>query len=220
MWQARVTLNVMKNRRTAMGNLNPKVDAYIERSPEFARMILSHLRALVHRACPEATETIKWGFPNFEYKGILCNMAAFKGHCAFSFWKASLMSDRRKMLSRVGKTSMGQFGHLKDLADLPAASVILAYLKDAMALNEKGAKVPVGKARTKPPVRVPADFKLALSTSTKARETFDTFSTSHRREYIEWLTSAKTKDTRKKRLATAIQWLEQGKVRDWKYARR
>jgi len=203
-----------------MGTRNPKVDAYIERSPEFARAILSHLRALVHRACPQATETIKWGFPNFEYKGILCNMAAFKNHCAFSFWKASLLSDRRKILRRHGKTSMGQFGKVRDLRDLPSDSVILAYIKEAKSLNDLGAKVPAGEARTKPPLRVPADFRRALGSSTKARGTFERFSTSHRREYIDWLTSAKTTGTRKRRLTTAIQWLEQGKIRDWKYARR
>lgn len=205
-----------------MGKRNAQVDAYIARSPEFARIILAHLRNLVHRSCPEASETIKWGFPHFEYKGILCSMAAFKQHCALSFWKAALLSDRRYVLSRVGRTGMGQFGRLKSLSDLPPDSMIRSCIKEAMDLNEKGTKVPArgSRTRTKTPLPVPPDLKRALTRNAKALKTFERFSASHRREYIEWITTAKTEVTRMKRLETAIQYMAQGKVRNWKYLRK
>ena len=76
-----------------MGTKDPRIDAYIEKSAEFARPILKKLRALVHKGCPApgVTETIKWGMPAFEYKGPFCGMAAFKNHCTFGFWKDKLL---------------------------------------------------------------------------------------------------------------------------------
>ena len=74
-----------------MGTRDERVDAYIGRAPDFARPILAHLRTLVHAACPGVSETIKWGFPHFEFNGILCSMAAFKTHCAFGFWHGAML---------------------------------------------------------------------------------------------------------------------------------
>src|SRR5688572_32247585 len=119
-----------------MPSRNPNIDAYIKRSAPFARPIMEHLRELVHKACPQVEETIKWGFPHFEYKGILCSMAAFKQHCSFGFWKATLMDDPNNILERVGKTSMGSLGALTSKKDLPADKVIIAYIKEAMKLND------------------------------------------------------------------------------------
>jgi uncharacterized protein YdeI (YjbR/CyaY-like superfamily) len=147
-------------------------------------------------------------------------MAAFKKHCAFGFWKASLMTDPQKILT-AGSEAMGQMGQIKSLADLPPDEVLIAYLREAVELNEKGVKLPAKpKGAEKKELPVPEYLVAALEGNSKAAETFENFSYSHKKEYVEWLTEAKTEDTRDKRLATAIEWLAEGKSRHWKYAKR
>jgi uncharacterized protein YdeI (YjbR/CyaY-like superfamily) len=204
-----------------MGKKDKRVDAYISKSAPFAQPILNRLRKLVHEGCPDVEEGIKWGFPHFDYNGILCSMASFKQHCTFGFWKATLLSDRHDLLSRMGKTAMGNFGQLKSLTDLPSDKIMIEYVKEAAKLNEAGIKVPGrSKAAEKKPLKVPAYFKQALAKNKKSSKTFDGFNYSNKKEYVEWVSEAKTVETRNKRLATAIEWMAEGKVRNWKYIRK
>ncbi|MFN6964504.1 MAG: YdeI/OmpD-associated family protein [Pyrinomonadaceae bacterium] len=195
---------------------DPRVDAYIERSAEFARPILTHFRKLVHKACPEITETLKWSMPAFEYKGLVCGMAAFKQHCALSFWKQSLLESDA---FPAEKTAMGSFGRITSKKDLPADKVLVDLIKKAVELNEKGVKVarPKPSADAKKELVVPDVLAAALKKNKAAQKTFDAFPYSCKREYIEWITEAKTEPTREKRLATTIEWLAEGKRRNWKY---
>ena len=203
-------------------NTDPRVDAYIKKAAGFAHPILEHLRSLIHKGCPGVKETIKWSFPVFEYEGgILCNMAAFKQHCSFGFWKASLMADPEKILKmREEKTGMGHFDRITSLKDLPSDKILLAYIKEAARLNEEGVKVsrpkPAGPVKELP---VPPALLAALKKNKKAQTAFEAFPPSHRKEYIQWITEAKTEPTRDKRIATTLEWLEEGKSRNWKYAR-
>lgn len=199
-----------------MGTRDPRVDAYIAKSADFAKPILKHLRAMVHEACPEVEETIKWGAPTFMYHGILCGMAAFKQHCALNLWKGALIVDRN------GKSAeaMGQFGRITSVKDLPPKREMLGYLKQAMKLNEQGVKTPNRTGKPKPVPRMPAEFTAALAKHRAAKAAFEAFSPSHRREYIEWITEAKGEATRERRLAQAIEWIAEGKSRNWKYERR
>jgi uncharacterized protein YdeI (YjbR/CyaY-like superfamily) len=203
-----------------MEKKNPEVDAYIEQSAPFARPILNHLRRLVHAAHPAITETIKWSFPHFEYKGILCSMASFKQHCAFTFWKASILSDSHGMLNQIGKTGMGHLGQLKSVADLPADEVLLDYIREAIHLNEENKKVTKAPAAGSKDLAVPDFFQEALEENPAALQSFQSFSKSQQREYLDWLLDAKTEATRNKRLATALEWIGEGKIRNWKYVRK
>jgi uncharacterized protein YdeI (YjbR/CyaY-like superfamily) len=204
-----------------MGKYDKKVDAYISKSGGFAQPILEHIRELVHEACPDVEETIKWGFPHFNYKGILGSMAAFKNHCSFGFWKGAIMKDPHQVMSVVGKTSMGSFDKITSLKDLPADRVLKQYIKEAAQLNEDDIKVP---ARAKPkeakPVEVPTDFLKALKKDKQAFEIFQGFSNSNKKDYVQWITEAKTDATRQTRLATALKWIAEGKVRNWKYLKK
>lgn len=194
---------------------DPRVDAYIEKSKDFAKPILTHIRALVHATCPEATETLKWSMPSFEYKGILCGFAAFKEHCTFGFWKQTLMES--DAFSET-KTAMGSFGKLKSLKDLPSDAVMKKLIKQAMKLNDEGVKVSKAKpSGEKKEIEVPDVLLEALAQNEKAAETFSNFPPSCRKEYIQWITEAKTDATRDKRLATTIEWLTEGKRKNWKY---
>jgi len=193
-----------------MAKKDPRVDAYIAKSADFAKPILEHLREVVHEGCPETEETMRWSSPTFLYKGMLCGMAAFKSHCAFGFWKHSLIAPRNP-------EAMRQFGRIASLADLPADRVLLGYVREAARLNEAGTKVPRGPRRPKAPVRTPQILAAALKKNRKAGATYEGFSPSHKREYIEWITEAKTEETRRKRLDTAIAWMAEGKPRNWKY---
>ncbi len=204
-----------------MKNTDARVDRYIDKSAEFAQPILKYLREIIHQACPEVTETIKWSFPNFDYKGPLCSMAAFKQHCAFSFWKASLMSDPDKIFSASSGNAMGHLGRITSIKDLPPKKVLLKYLKEAVKLNEEGKKV-VRKSgsKEKKELIVPEDLIKALKKNKNALPAFENFSYSHKKEYVEWITEAKTEATRNKRIQTAVEWISEGKSRNWKYMKK
>ena len=196
-----------------MGTRDPRIDAYIENSAPFARPILRHLREIVHEACPKVEETMKWSMPHFMYEGMLAGMSAFRQHAAFGFWKGSLIEGLEP-----GSEAMGQFGCIKSVKDLPSKSAIKAWVKQAMKLNEEGVKPPARAKRTaRPEAEIPPDLAAALKKSKAAKSTFDDFSPSHRREYVEWITEAKQQATRDRRLAQAIEWMAEGKSRHWKY---
>lgn len=198
---------------------DPRVDAYIEKAADFAKPILSYLRELVHKACPDATENIKWGAPHFEYnKSAFCSMAAFKQHCTFGFWKASIMSDPYNLLT--GKESMGQFGKLSSLKDLPSDKTLKEYIKEAEKLAKDGVKLPKAKPVERKDFAIPEAFAKALSKHKKAQQVFDAFSYSNKKEYAEWIGEAKTDATRDKRIATAIEWIAEGKGRNWQYEKK
>jgi len=199
---------------------DPRIDAYIARSAPFAQPILQHLRRLIHKAVPDVEETMKWSFPHFDHHGIMCSMAAFKEHCTFGFWKASVMEDPHGILQRVGETAMGQFGRITSLDDLPDDAILLAYLREAARLNAEGVKRPAKPKQKRKPLKVPGFFKEALAKNAKALRAFEQFTPSHKREYVEWVTEAKTEATRTKRLATSIKWIATGKRRNWKYERK
>ena len=204
-----------------MGIKDKRIDAYIAGSADFAKPILHHLRKLVHKACPEVTETMKWSFPHFDYKGILCSMAGFKQHCVFGFWKAALMSDKRLLEMAKSEAAMGHLGKITRLQDLPPDKILIQYIKEARQLNEEGAKIVRKKnITTKKVLIVPADLKEAFGKNKKALNFFNAFSYSNKKEYLDWITEAKTGETRLKRLTTAIQWISKGKIRNWKYAMR
>jgi uncharacterized protein YdeI (YjbR/CyaY-like superfamily) len=197
-----------------MPNKDPRVDAYIEKSADFAKPILTHLRKLVHKASPKISETVKWGMPAFEYKGIVCGIAAFKEHCTFGFWKHSLLDYNG---FSTEKTAMGSFGRIASNKDLPSDDTIIKLVQQAVELNEKGVKVAKPKPTAKKELVVPDYFIAALKKNKAAQKTFENFPPSCKKEYVEWITEAKTEPTRDKRLATTIEWLSEGKRRNWKY---
>lgn len=205
-----------------MGKKDPRVDDYIAGAAGFARPILSHLRKIVHAGCPDVEETIKWSAPHFDYKGMMCGMAAFKSHCTFGFWKESLVFGGKSPTGRPVEEAMGQFGRITAITDLPGERTMIGYVRKAAALNEKGIKVP-SRSRPRKTARelpVPDDFLKALRKNPAARKAFEGFSPSHRNEYVEWVTEARADETRQRRLETALAWMAEGKVRNWKYVRK
>ncbi|HEU5292787.1 MAG TPA: DUF1801 domain-containing protein [Cyclobacteriaceae bacterium] len=205
-----------------MGKRSPRVDEYIAKAADFAKPILEHVRELVHKACPEVEETIKWGMPSFEYKGPFFGIASFKEHCSIGFWKASLLKDPKHYLSpraNQGGEAMGNFGKIKSLKDLPPNAAIIDFIKQAKKLNDDGVKLLRVKKKSTPLV-VPTYILTAIKSNKKALATFNAFSPSNKKEYITWVTEAKTEPTREKRLKTAIQWMAEGKIRNWKYLKK
>lgn len=203
-----------------MAKKDPRIDAYIAKAQPFAKPILKHIRKLVHEACPKVEETIKWGMPSFDYKGPYFSMASFKQHAVFGFWKAALMSDPVLMDNARTESAMGHSGRLTSLKDLPSDKKMISYFEEAMELNDRDIKLPRPKRESKPEAVVPPALATALKKNKKAREVFDKFPPSHRREYIEWITEAKTEATRDKRIATTLEWLSEGKPRNWKYMKK
>jgi uncharacterized protein YdeI (YjbR/CyaY-like superfamily) len=197
-----------------MPDKDPRIDAYIEKSADFAKPIMTHLRKVIHKASPKITENIKWSMPAFEYKGLVCGFAAFKQHCTFGFWKQSLLE--QGAFSDV-KTAMGSFGRLTSRKDLPSDEVLIKLIRQAVELNENGVKVDKKKPAAKKELVVPDYLTAALKKNKAAQKTFDNFPPSCRKEYVEWITEAKTEPTREKRLAQTLEWLAEGKRRNWKY---
>lgn len=191
----------------AMANRDPRIDAYIQKSPEYAKPILDYFRDIVHSAVPGVEEKIRWSAPSFDYEGPLCGMAAFKSYCAFHFWKAPLLGTE-------------EIGRVASIEDLPPKKELVATVKKAARLNEQGVKVTRPKKSPKPEAKTPPDLTAALKKNTKASAAFQNFSPSHRREYVEWITGAKSDETRKRRVEQAIEWIAEGKPRNWKYMKR
>jgi uncharacterized protein YdeI (YjbR/CyaY-like superfamily) len=195
-----------------MGKRDPRIDAYIAKSAEFARPILNHLRDTVHAAVPEVEEGMKWSMPHFMHKGMMCGMAAFKQHATFGFWKGQLV-----LGEEANRDAMGHLGKITKLSDLPPKSVLTGYIKKAAQLNDEGVRVARAPRTAAKPVRVPPYLAAALKRNKKARTTFEAFPPSHKREYVEWITEAKTDNTRTKRLLQAVAWMAEGKTRNWRY---
>ncbi|MCD6012989.1 MAG: hypothetical protein K0Q79_2851 [Flavipsychrobacter sp.] len=204
-----------------MGKKDARIDAYIAKSADFAKPIMTHLRELIHAACPDVEETWKWSFPHFMYGGaILCSMASFKEHCAFGFWKAALMQDTDNALQIKDREAMGNLGRIQNLKDLPKDGVMKKYIKTAMKLNDAGVKLPPkskATAREKSTWEPPGYFVKALKKNKQAERVFNEFSYSKKKEYIEWFEEAKTEATKEKRMAQALEWIAEGKQRHWKY---
>jgi uncharacterized protein YdeI (YjbR/CyaY-like superfamily) len=196
-----------------MASRDPRVDEYIAKAQPFARPVLKHLRKVVHAGCPEVEETMKWSFPHFQCKGMLCSMAAFKEHCVFGFWNHSIMSEDQKSAD-----AMGQFGRLTSIDDLPAERTLIGLVRKAAALNDAGVRPKREAKAPRTPPDAPDDMMAALKKNKKALATFEGFPPSQRRDYVEWVVEAKADDTRERRLKTAIEWMAEGKIRNWKYA--
>lgn len=199
---------------------DPRIDAYIERAAPFAQPILVHVRELVHAACPGVEESIKWGMPSFSHAGgILCGMAAFKQHASFGFWKHALVvGEGGDAAGDRPRDGMGSYGKLRSIGDLPPEKTLRAHIRKAMKLNEDGVKAPATrKSPRKPPPEAPDDLVAALEQNKAAQATYAAFPPGCRREYVEWIVGAKREQTRAKRLAQAVEWMAEGKRRNWKY---
>lgn len=200
--------------------IDPRVDAYIEKAAPFAQPVLTHLRKLMHQACPRVTESVKWGMPFFIQQGvILCHMAAFKQHCAFGFWGPQM----KKALKRDGLHSsdaMGVLGRISSLKDLPSDKELLGYMRHAAELVESADRkksIERPRHKHKKEVRVPVELTAALKKNKLANKVFAEFSPSCRREYADWIAEAKRPETKGKRIKQAVEWIAKGKSRSWKY---
>lgn len=196
-----------------------RIDAYIAKSADFAKPILEHIRKLIHKTCPDVTETVKWGMPFFDYKGPFINFAAFKNHAVLGFWKAAVMKDSKILTGKETKGSMGNLGKICSIKDLPKDTVLVKYIKEAMKLNDDGVKFSraAKPKHERKEYSMPEYFQKVLNKNKKAKSVYDKFPPSHKREYLEWICEAKTEETRNKRMATAVEWLIEGKSRNWKY---
>jgi len=199
---------------------NAKVDAYFKQAEGFAKPILMHLREIIHAACPDVIEDIKWSIPHFEYRGdILCIFAAYKNHCSFTYYKDALMKDAR-LRANSGLPAAKRFmGKLTSIADLPSDVDLTSWTKEAMALNEKGVKLPPRESKNPKEVAMPAAFAAKLKSNKKIKAIFESKSPSFRKEYNAWIGDAKTKETRDKRIVEALSWIAEGKGRFWKYSK-
>lgn len=203
-----------------MEKYSPLVDEYIEKSADFAKPILNYLRETVHEVCPDAEEAIKWKFPTFMYKRkILCSTVSFKQYCSMGFWLHDEMTTIKNLETDAEKTNMFSLGKITKLEDLPSKPQLKKIILEAVELTDMGVtmkKAPPSKVE----IEVPDYFYNALDQNKKALEIFQKSSPSFRKEYINWIIDAKTEATRNKRIEQAIQWISEGKGRNWKYEKK
>ena len=203
------------------GHRDPRVDAYIAKAPPFAVPVLEHIRAAMHAGCPELVETIKWSRPFFELDGrVFAGMSAFKAHCKLILWRRG--SGMEAGTDADGEADMGQFGRIESLADLPSAAalrkLVVATVKDVRAAREAVAEAsPAPRRAARPAPSVPDDFAAALRAQRAAKAFFDAFTPSQQHEYVDWIVEAKRDATRAARIAQAVEWIAEGKKRNWKY---
>jgi uncharacterized protein YdeI (YjbR/CyaY-like superfamily) len=203
---------------TPMTHLNPKLDDYLAAAEDFAKPIMTHLRGLLHATCPEVVEEMKWGIPHFDYRGeMMCIFAASKNHCSFSFWKDALMTDPRFQANASLPAIKRFMGKLTNLSDLPPDADLIGFIREAMVLNETGAKLPPREAKTPKVLAIPAEFAERLAADPVAKSVFEARSDSFRKDYLVWITDAKTDATRQKRIEESLAWIAEGKGRFWKY---
>ncbi|WP_336702030.1 YdeI/OmpD-associated family protein [Chryseobacterium indologenes] len=203
-----------------MEKYSPKIDAYIEKSQDFAKPILHYIREIVHECCPDAEETMKWSFPHFIYKGKnLCAMASFKQHCTFGFWLEKEMKTMQEITQDIEKNSMFSLGKITQVGDLPSKSQLKKAITEAMELTDMGVTMKKA-APSKTEMEIPDYFQSALNAQPKAKDFFEKASPSFRKEYIAWVSEAKTEATRNKRLEQSLEWIAEGKSRNWKYQKK
>ena len=196
---------------------NPRVDAFIEKSADFAKPILMELRAIIQEANPEIQETWKWSFPAYTWKGkLICSYSAFKAHCAFGFWLTKQLSDPYRILEQTEKSAMGSLGRITNIDQLPERQILIAYIQEAISLSEKGVKM-----AKKPPTQTwnksSRDFQEYFGGMNEQAASFDQLSPSQRKEYILWIEDAKTEVTKTKRIQTMMENLLENKSMHWKY---
>ena len=199
---------------------DPRIDTYISKAQPFAQPILKKLRALIHKGNPQVQETIKWGMPSFDYKGPFCSFASFKAHAVFGFWKYKLIKDPKGYLGEIfnkGGEAMGNLGRMTSVTDLPPDKYIIDFVKQAKKLNDDDIKMPAKPKKPKTELVFPTYFMQAIKSNKKALSVWENFAYSHKKEYLEWITEAKTDETRQRRITTMLEWMAEGKGRNWKY---
>ena len=193
----------------------PRIDAYIARAQPFARPILEKVRERVHTVIPDVEEAMKWGMPAYTLAGKLVLItAAFKAHTALNFWRGQELESNH---DTVG--AMGQFGRIKSLDELPPDAELDRLIREAAEVAKSAPAPRKPKHAPKPPPEIHPELAAALDKAPKAKAAFEQFAPSHRREYLEWVAEAKRDETRQKRIAATIEWLSEGKKRNWQYER-
>ena len=202
----------------AAESFDPRVDAYINKSAPFAQPVLTHIRELVHKTLPDIQEDIKWSMPFFTYKGqMFGNLAAFKQHCSFGLFGGAMKAYLEEQgIAKNG--NMGTMGKITTLKDLPSDKVLAGYCKQAAKFIDDGAKtMQRPKKAAKPAPETPAELAAALKKNKSAQKVWADFSPSCQREYADWITEAKRDETKQKRIVQAVEWIAEGKQRNWKY---
>lgn len=201
-----------------MQNSSPH-DAYTEKAADYAVPILVKIRKVMHKACPDVQETMKWGAPHFEHQGILAGVAVLKKQVRFVFWKGKQLSDPKGLLEVIGNTDMAAM-RIEKLSELPSERVLMQYIKEALRLNKAAASAPQKRAKrlkANRSISAPTDLMAALKRNKKALGMFESFSYSNRKDYVEWIEDAKRGATREKRIQQAVEWMGERKPRNWKY---
>ena len=194
-----------------------KINLYIAERPEWQRKVLVRLRQLIHSASDEVEENWRWNAPHFDHDGIMLGMVAFKHHVAVWFHKGALVQGPKGLFGEKEKGSdKGMLGYKLSESDQIDEKAFLDLVKQAIKVNQSGAKLADSKPTRKALV-VPPDLEGCLKKNEEAWRHWERFNYTHKKEYVEWITDAKKEETRKRRIAQALEMIREGTSKEEKY---
>ena len=145
---------------------------------------------------------------------MICWLAYFKNHVGINFFKGSLIEDLHGLYDEACMDKGNRQIKFRRQDDVDEVK-LKHYLYEAIKLNKEGTNVQAKKISTD----IPENLAQALAKNINAKNFFDSLAQGYKRDYIVWITTAKQEKTRLKRLNTTIEWLSEGKKKNWKYER-
>lgn len=189
-----------------------KISQYIESADVKKKEILQRLRDFLNRDDFGLTEDWKWHAPNFNSNGMVCWLAFFKSHVGLNFFKGSLIEDLHGLYDNASMDKGNRIIKYKTINEINE-NLLEYYIYEAIKHNKEGAKITSKKVE----IEVPKDLAKALEKDIMAKDFFTNLAPGYKRDYIDWIISAKQEKTRLKRLETTLEWLGQGKKKNWRY---
>lgn len=179
-------------------NASSEILAYIESMPEFSKSICIKLRSIILSADKNITEDWKWG-PNYFLDGMLCGFSGFKHHVKLTFYNGSAMKNSKGLFNHCVDNEFNRSIKYTDAGEVDAKA-IREYIKDSIQVNRNGFK----RIVTDKEIKVPVDLLDALSQNKKATSFFDALSYGYKKDFVEWVISAKRPETRQDRIAKTV----------------
>jgi hypothetical protein len=191
-----------------------RINLYIAELPDWQRKHLVRVRQLIHSTEERIEEAWRGNAPHFDHQGSLIGMHAFKSCVSIWFHKGASLKDGHGLFKLTEKDAEREVRKYKiHEGESINEKAFLDLLKQALKVNAAQA----GGAETKPTSRalvVPSDMEQVLRKDEQAWAQWEGLAASHKREYVEWITDAKQDETRKRRLAKALEMIRDGQAKN------
>lgn len=189
----------------AITEATSEVLKYIEQMPDFAQKICKKLRSIILKADPAIREDWKWG-PNYNCNGMVCGYGGFTQHVKFTFFNGSEMKDPKHIFNHCVNNEFSRSIKYTDVLQIDEKT-LTSYIRESIEINKNGFKRIV-KNKT---VELPEFLEKRIRKNKAAFTFFDNLSYGYKKDYVEWVTTAKREETRDERIEKLIKKCEMGK---------